>query len=187
MILPKPLALIYIHFLDMSFLTSYHRSNDENDYIAYIKDKLSDTFSVSWSQGGTYGSCWDDEIREVAEEHEPNLDEFDQFIEQYFSDVSVATYKVINSCVDYNSTSESDYYGGCTSTGHKSVNLNSLSDVLIDLLYKDETDIIDFNDLILEHSKIVPQLDKDSYYKVDLYKDLKSNLNEKEERPKMKI
>ena len=76
MILPKPLALIYIHFLDHSYLQRYSQSHSESDYLDYIKEKISPTFHVSWSQGGTYGSCWSDELSEVAEEHEPKLESF---------------------------------------------------------------------------------------------------------------
>lgn len=187
MILPKPLALIYIHFLDNSYLKRYSSSNSESDYLDYIKETISKTFHASWSQGGTYGSCWDDELTEVAEEHEPDLEGLNNFLVQYFPDLPSDDYYEIKSCIHYDSSSDSDYYGGCTYTGHKSVGLEDIADVLTELLYKEETDIIDFDDLVLEHSKIVPQLDINSYYKIDLYKDLKEGLEEKNERKKMKI
>jgi len=70
--------------------------------------------SDSWSTGGSYGNCWNDNI--VSFDGDIPLTEFKQFddlIENIDKHISFKTYKEIyNHCVSIGTTHESDYYGG---------------------------------------------------------------------------
>lgn len=112
-------------------------------FIAELKEKLNiipwkdwrsnseqnkkDRIGVSWSMGGTSGSCWDDTIITVSGDTEPNFIEIDLILDYYCPDISYVKYKIMhNKLINNDQGREGDYYGGCITYGYKYIYLEEL-------------------------------------------------------------
>ena len=90
------------------------------------------TFSKTWSLGGNYGTCYDDEKRPVHAEIEPDDGgELDGIISIFAPQCTFLQYKVIcSSIMRSGETYHSDYYGGSTTDAYRGFNIRDLYDAL---------------------------------------------------------
>jgi adenylate kinase family enzyme len=88
--------------------------------------------SDSWSLGGTYGSCWNDEIHHVSPgEPLTCFREFDELIEKVAPDINFLKYKRLYSeTVTSQTRSEGDYYGGTVTYAYLQCDVNKLYGML---------------------------------------------------------
>lgn len=108
------------------------------------KYKLEDELkSDEWSMGGTYGNCYDSELRPVSGDVPiSSFEQFDNLMEEICTNMTFLQYKKIyNHCVTSDTRSEGDYYGGRVDYGLYKCDVKKLYDILI------EKEIIDENSL----------------------------------------
>lgn len=192
MILPKELAHAFIEQIDLSYLQYNEKSGDKEGYLSHAEYYMKNAFNISWSKGGTYGSCWDDELRESHPDDEPSMVFLDDFLLKYYPNLTDDQKYSIYSCIEENDTYDSDYYGGSTTQGNKSLSFEALADCLIlevfNHLNNDSLELIDFNDLLKQHSTLVINMCVQDYPKLNLLKDLSENLdNNKGTTKKLKV
>lgn len=192
MILPKELAQAFIEHIDLSYLKYYEISGDKENYLSSAESHMKNAFNISWSKGGTYGSCWSDELTEVYADEEPAMEELDKFLAKYYPNLTENEKNSIYSSVEENDDYDSDYYGGSTVEGKKSISFESLANNLISAIYNNldnsSLDLIDFNELLEQHSNLVINICLADYPKVSLLKELNENLdNKKSSTKKLKI
>lgn len=87
-------------------------------------------FSVSWSGGGTFGSCWDNELHPVAGSDPEVLTAHLEFLEQHFPNCTIGAVRAIQSSVVQDSGSEYDYYGGSVTKYSLEITREKIQDVL---------------------------------------------------------
>lgn len=87
--------------------------------------------SMSWTTGGTCGSCWSDELDAVSSEKPNEFTELDNLLLEIAPKLTFLEYKKIQEyCVSMKEYSESDYYGGCVYYAYWSCNLEKLYEKL---------------------------------------------------------
>ncbi len=87
-------------------------------------------YSEEWSGGGDYGTCWGSGGK-ISPETPNNFDEFDNLIFQLCPTLSFINYKkLLNECVDVETTQEYDYYGGCEIKNRWRCDMKKLYDML---------------------------------------------------------
>ena len=88
--------------------------------------------SNTWSLGGTYGSCWDDQLHSISAEPQPaSFVEFDNLIEKIDPNIGFLKYKKIyNNCVEISTYRDHDYYGGSTENAQFKCDLKKLYNML---------------------------------------------------------
>ena len=192
MIIPTEIAQAFIEYIDTSYLKYSPHSGSKEEYLSFAKNHMADAFTISWSKGGTSGSCWDEgpeDLQDVYEEDEPSMEQLDKFLEKYFPNLTQEDRYLINNKIESNDTYDGDYYGGSTTQGNKSLKFSLLADELIRIIYdKTDCDLIDFNELLEEHSNIVINMNLDDYPKLQLNKELnKTLINEKINSRKVKL
>jgi hypothetical protein len=91
--------------------------------------------SDTWSLGGTSGNCWDSTLHNVSGEAPlTSFVEFDTLLETVCPSITFLQYKKIyNNCVTTDTSSESDYYGGSTSSAFYQYEVEKLYNELSDL------------------------------------------------------
>ena len=87
-------------------------------------------FSVSWSGGGTYGSCWDNELHPVSGSDPEVLTAHLEFLEQHFPNCTIGAVRAIQSAVVQYSGSEYDHYGGSVTKYSLEITREKIQDVL---------------------------------------------------------
>lgn len=87
-------------------------------------------FSVSWSGGGTYGSCWDNELHQVSGSDPKVLTEHLEFIEEHFPSCTIGAVRAIQESIVEDSGSEYDYYGGSVTKYSLKITRDKIQDVL---------------------------------------------------------
>lgn len=192
MILPKELAQAFIEHIDMAYLKYNENSGDKENYLSSAEHHMEHAFDISWSKGGTYGSCWDDELREASAEDEPDMEELDKFLSKYYPNLTDDQKYSIYCHIREEDTYDGDYYGGSTTQGNKSLSFESLANSLISIVYNnidnDNLEIIDFDKLLEQHSNMVINMCLQDYPKLTLFKELRENLdNSKSSTKKIKI
>lgn len=88
----------------------------EQEFVAACNEHASSwdkSFQVSWSTGGTYGSCWSDTLTTASPDAPQELVCLDNFLAEYFPDISFMQYRSIINSVETTETRDGDYYGGC--------------------------------------------------------------------------
>lgn len=90
--------------------------------------------SDTWSLGGTSGNCWDSEVGTISPgEPLTCFKEFDDLIANVCPDIGFMAYKQIyNHCVDSDTTSCGDYYGGCIKYAFFTCDVKKLYEMLIE-------------------------------------------------------
>lgn len=87
--------------------------------------------SESWSEGGTWGSCWSDSLGTIEPDKPKEFKEFDDFLLEVCPDISFLNYKyVLNNCVEIEKWGTSDYYGGYEYSAKWKCNMRKLYEVL---------------------------------------------------------
>lgn len=177
MIIPKKLSDNFIKLIDLKYLSQNPHYQDSEHYKNFAQDMLSDYFNVSWSLGGTRGSCWDEEgPRSVSPSDEPSMHNLTDFLTDYYPQLSHEDYLDIMRSVEEKETSEGDYYGGCMYEGHKSISFTTLAALLTSSQHTHEYEYIDFNDVLEKHSHLVINMSIEDYYKIHLNEKLVDNL-----------
>ena len=96
--------------------------------------KFDDTYYETWSLGGTYGTCWDEDGPSEISAQEPldelNYEDYELVIKKLWGSIpdeifqkKLDQYKEV---LDYTEDSESDYYGGCEENSTISFNTTEL-------------------------------------------------------------
>ena len=99
--------------------------------ICYRNELPSGDFDVSWSLGGTSGSCWSDELTTISPSNPKELTEFDKLVEFWKPDMSFIQYKALKNAVVTKSTyEEGDWYGGCETYAKISCDFRKLYDYM---------------------------------------------------------
>lgn len=92
------------------------------------------TFSINWSGGGTMGSCWDNKLRQIDSEIEPQFSIFDEMLLKFCPVISRQQYQIIYDrvvkTIDY---LDRDYYEGCQKKFEKSFSLIDLFNILLEM------------------------------------------------------
>jgi hypothetical protein len=90
-------------------------------------NKLSTYLEVSWSNGGTSGSCWSDELSSIGAQDPQELEGLDEILEHFVPDISFLEYKILKKgIVTTDNYSEGDWYGGCENYTKISVDTKEL-------------------------------------------------------------
>lgn len=183
--IPKKIADILIEYIDLQFLTYNGNSKDSEYYLSSCNDLMGKHFMETWTGEGTRGSCWDSQIVKVYAQEEPlYIYYLDLFIEHYFKDIQEEIKPKIYEQIEYDSIKERDYYGGTTIEHIKFVTFENIANVLSTVLYGEHhwEVMIDFDDLLKEHSEIVIHMEKEDYYKLKLNENLNEHLEEKDKK-----
>jgi hypothetical protein len=109
-------------------------------YKLYIDDCNMGLRSDSWCLGGNYRDCWGGDYLIGSSPLPASYQEFDALLEQICPNITFMQYKKIyNSCVETDTYTENDYYGGSTSHGYFRCNVETLYNKLVELnLINDE-------------------------------------------------
>lgn len=99
----------------------YHTVQLKPDWDRYFRGKA-DVWhdgkirSKKWCTGGSYGSCWHNELSPVTPDDQPEFDELDELLNEICPTITFLQYKkIMSNCVELEEYYESDYYGGgCT-------------------------------------------------------------------------
>lgn len=190
MILPKELAAIFIEDIDLAYIKNsaltqkhYSYSPTPQNYLDFAGKHIHEQFMIKWSNGGTVGSCWDesdDDLEHVGGDIEPNPTALINFLNKYFSQLNLEEISAIKNLYNITYENESDYYGGSIEYAIKNLSFKEFQEKLVDFLYKDELECVNFYDLLIENSEIITTLNiitEDEYFKYKLYKKMDSNIN----------
>ena len=93
-----------------------------------------ETIDVRWCTGGlSGGDCWGSSADYAREgENEPNFDQLDSIIKEYFPDVGYFKFKeFLKDNVEYSNYSENEYYGNSSNYTVKSIDLIKVFDFLV--------------------------------------------------------
>lgn len=86
----------------------------------------------TWSNGGTYGTCWDDDgPTKVYPEPEPEMKSLSQILRDIDPEMTQESVYIIEGFIDEESYNECDYYGGCIEQRTKTLTLDNLCAGLI--------------------------------------------------------
>lgn len=109
-------------------------------YAKYLvnKNELMNTYSARWADGGTYGTCWDENGPSDCSHDTPTdqftFYEYDYVLEKFFDEVNDIIRERYKNCLIEDEESETDYYGGCAEYGILYFNTEGLiRDILEDL------------------------------------------------------
>jgi hypothetical protein len=175
-IINKEVADVLIEHLNLTYLEYYPNWNNVEHYFEFANNHCSSFFKESWCKGGTSGSCWSDELTEVGEENEPDLEHLREFLLQKFPKLNEDNiYDIMNS-FEYDSSYDSDYYGGSIDYGTKSMPFSVIGEHVSTALYSESNDIVNFETLVEEFSQLIINLDLHSYKKYKLYNQFDENI-----------
>ena len=104
----------------------------KDEFDQYLHDNNINTdLRVTWSTGGCWGNCWNDELQQVVGDTPEELDAFDELLEFVKPDLSFIQYKrMAKVLVKSNESSEGDYYGGSSNYMTLSVDFGELHEYL---------------------------------------------------------
>lgn len=146
MYISKKLAEQFLRYLNQSGRSSmlvhieqYDSTRKKVHLERQLNEWFSTAFSVSWSLGGTSGG-YDGSKYEVSAEREPDMEDLDNFLLSYYPTLGFLQYKKIIQQLDVQTSYDSDYYGGSTTSMTKSLSLKNLSDVLTQFGFLDSND-----------------------------------------------
>ena len=121
-----------------------------------IEHKLSSYYDEQWCEGGTYGTCWDEEGPSECST-EPAIDcysfnDYDKILNLVFNEISNTVRDRYSHNLTISEYSESDYYGGIAEYG------NIIFDT-IPLLDDVLSDIYGYENMTLEQARYaLPEL-----------------------------
>ncbi len=92
--------------------------------------------SDKWCTGGSYGNCWDNDLRPVSPDKALEFVELDKLLMQVAPTLTFLQYKMINNyCVEQEESYDRDYYGGGTSYLNWVCDLQKLHEKLVEFGY----------------------------------------------------
>ena len=90
--------------------------------------------SDSWSKGGTWGSCWSDDLSTITPDSTPEFKEFDDMLSEICPNITFLQYKKLyNECVKEVEYDDNDYYGGTEYRAYWSCDLKKLHKMLLEM------------------------------------------------------
>ena len=102
-----------------------------------LSNPSNDLFMVSddWSNGGSSGNCWNDNISYFEGDTPPkNFEDLGRLLLEIAPDIRLTTYRRIEEeCVEIQTYVTHGYYGGSSSSSYYSCNLTKLYRILDDL------------------------------------------------------
>jgi hypothetical protein len=119
-----------------SFLDTKQYTKEPTKESRYSQYSNPMDISVTWSMGGTSGSCYDtseDDKRIVDPDPEPSdPTEFDYILAAVCPQMGFLQYKIVlNEVMEKGSKRHGDYYGGSTTEGWKGFRMKNLYDSLV--------------------------------------------------------
>ena len=97
------------------------------------KEKL---LSDSWSLGGTFGNCWNDQLTTLSPEPPQPFTEFDELLERICPNLTFLQYKKLErECTEIAEYEDSDYYGGTEYRAYHKCDLRKLYNLLDEMGY----------------------------------------------------
>ena len=178
MIIPQKLADIFMEDIATQYLQTSPFSEDSEDFFSSVRHHMANKFNISWSGGGTSGSCWDtDGPTELVEEDEPEMLELENFVEKYFSDSDILYDLKLKA--DTHTDYENDWYGGQSSTHRKGISFYQIAEVLSSTIYKDDFDSIDFEQMLNDVSLDIIHMGQGDYDKLTFKSHLSKQLEQK--------
>jgi hypothetical protein len=127
---------------------SYSKQSKNEAFFTNLNYAIRGEFRVTWCLGGTYGNCWNDNVGTVSTDIEPSMKELDDFLMKSYPNTSFMQYKKIESIIDKSVRNESDYYGGRTQEGEKTVSFNALQDVLVSIGLEEYSEYVSVKKLV---------------------------------------
>lgn len=173
--IPLELAENLLEHINLAFLAVDPYSHDSEQYMSSATYHMKNCFNISWSEGGTYGSCWNDKLTKVASEDEPEMTVLKDFFDKYYPDTQLSF--EIESYVEYDSDSERDYYSGQTYTGRKHISFEQLADAIVAHHYQDCEEFVDFDSLLYQHSTFVVNMSLEDYPNLKFKKELEEKIS----------
>ena len=149
--LDKSLAKNLIQFFGDSWIDSHigygYTPEQASKYlIQHIEYCLEQGFNTTWSLGGVSNNCWGDSSP-VSAEIEPELPFLDEFFIEFYPQVSFMQYKIVSKMIQRDSYSDSDYYGGSTQNGKKSLSFSDLSQGMIQAKIMTQPELVKISSL----------------------------------------
>lgn len=131
--LPEDFAKRLGNFLINQYLEDYSPSEKQSE-LANVHAKIDhalarNSFETSWSLGGISNS-YSGRSHNVSAEPEAELNELDDFLLENYPNIGFLQYKKILQKMERSTDSNSDCYGGSTTTGIKKMNFSDLAQSL---------------------------------------------------------
>jgi hypothetical protein len=137
-------------------------------------------FSTKWSNGGTFGSCWDEDgedLRTISPTEEPQNSKLKYFLITYFPELTESEVEAIYNDAYLTTEWESDYYGGSEEFSCKHFNFYNIYNNLINTQYFQESaEKKQPTELIKEYLPIMLNITIDDYEKVKLFHKLNDKI-----------
>jgi hypothetical protein len=90
--------------------------------------------SQSWSMGGDWKDCWGGGGSVSGEAPPETFEAFDNILEEICPEISFLKYrKIWGQCIETDDYRDHDYYGGSTSNGFYSLNVERLYNILVEM------------------------------------------------------
>lgn len=186
--IPQKLADNLIEYIDLDYLKNRYSQHTSEDYLSSVSYMNQQHFTIEWSGGGTYGSCFSDDLTEIIPEEEPVMANLNKFLEKYYPNLCVEDRLYIENYIIEKYENDCDYYGGSTVSYSKSLSIENLAEALALTVHKDEDTDVYFYHLLQEHSEIISDVTYDTYHRLYLKKKLGKELSDtNDEVKKMKI
>ena len=88
----------------------------------------------SWSLGGSWGNCWNDEMSYSSAEPQPEPEFFDDILGKLDIDMSYLKYKKLkNTCLTTKTHTSYGYYGGSETSCEYLLNVKELYSLLVEM------------------------------------------------------
>lgn len=132
--------------------------NMDKLYAEYLMGEMGFTpeYSIEWFNGGTYGTCWDENgPSEVVPEEPLTYKDFDVYYEilgKFFSDPKSVETEFLH-CLTQDEYSENDYYGGVEYIGTLTFNSIELIDAILQNKYNTKPNLT-----LSEAKDVLPEL-----------------------------
>jgi hypothetical protein len=109
---------------------SFNLFKDTYEVNYLTKDKL---MSSKWSNGGSYGNCWDDSMSSTSGDSPLEFIELDNLLEKIIPEITYLQYKKIRTLVKSDNETEYGYYNSSENYSWWEINLKELYSKLIEM------------------------------------------------------
>lgn len=171
--LPKTLAKNIMDFVNQQFWEHHPGSTDDKLYQLMTHNHLTGKFSVSWSEGGTQGDCWSDELTDIEAEHEPDMSRLLSFLTKYYPDLAEKQIAEILNLTEITIEEDCDWYGGTTSQTTKSIYFSEVINKLIEFKHSNEMQYVNLDTIIDYVKELVIDQSLHDYTKIKQLVDIK--------------
>lgn len=151
-LIDKSLAKKLIDFFGQEWINNYssysHYTAEQaaKSAISHIEFYMTKGFEITWSLGGTSNNCWGDSYS-ISAEIEPELPMLDEFFMEAYPAIGFMQYKIVTKAVQRSTYSDSDYYGGSTENGKKSLSFSDFSQAMIKAKVISDPQVVRLSDL----------------------------------------